>query len=50
MTYLHIARWAEIAVLSILRAQILKLCTLTTPSIFRNVFITWVKSIPLGRP
>jgi hypothetical protein len=48
--YLHIARWAAIAVLSMLRAQILKLCTLTTPGIFRNVFITWVKSIPLGSP
>lgn len=37
------------AILSKLKAQILRLCTLLTPSIFSTIFITSSKSMPLGR-
>lgn len=47
---LLIARCADRAVLSSESAQILRLWTLTTPSICMNVFSTWEYSKPLGIP
>lgn len=48
--YVLIARCADRAVLSSESAQILRLCTLTTPSICIKVFSTWEYSKPLGIP
>ena len=50
MKYLPIAKWADMAILSMDRDHILKLCTIFTPFTFRKVSFTSLKSIPFGIP